>query len=336
MPESFFHNPKSEPSVEADTVFRANYLVPGAPNYREQAKVYSRRLDIIEYDSLMLVGVLDADEPGWHLNEHDSSPRSVRHRAVEAAFVAWLGRTNGNERVLIIDRAAEEFTDRGLAISARANNRQIASLAKSQSVECLSGDVRGTELAHIMKRAGASSLEISLLWSISALPSFALSKTRPEYLGAFLAHQAGLAGVEGFSSPSDPEYHEFDTAGWSARELQQTDANVASKLIPRWNNFLGRELFVVEPSGIDLAGIDIENSTELAGRLMPLCSVNSTGPLSVLAQQMAGAQDLYLFRIITERILRGQHPFVIFGTSHIVSIKPALDALYGDGIRKAG
>ncbi len=278
--------------------------------------------------SITLVASIKVDpETGQAISGHENHPGAESMRDTEAAFDEYLADTPPEQRVVIYEGDERLFEDRDESIVQAADSGLVQHLAAKEHIPTVSGEPTEAETTDIMERLGVSREELLALYVARGLePQLASGET--DFLAGYINYQAARLGIEGFHDYSESEKQEI-VAGGRLDELKAELNQKVSELLPTLNKLYqpildNKDLLVAVEDGS--IGVNPEFAGNIAEITMDRLNWSGEHRLNEVAKLSMEMRDRVIFHRIIEAHSSGKNPFVVYGGSHIVTLKPALQA----------
>lgn len=341
------HNPESYPPVEDEPTREnprlaeqlkvmvkqdhawADYKGYGEEYTRENAvRTKDGKVKVYSYPEATLVASIRVDEAGQSISGHEHNPEANSHKDLEAAFQDYLAKTPPEQRILIYEGSSASYADRDTAIAERADAGLAMFMADKAGAEKTPGEPGDVEVADEMERQGVERAEMVLFTTLRAMGPALLAEGGENIdLAQLVHHQLARNGIPGFREYSqeekteiskDPARKEAVLADMSSRAVEYAVRELNPRLVE-----LGLPPF--RGDGTTKLHYDVEDPTQL---------VNVTGPVSPgrmgeIGRRVTEYRDRHIFNVITGAVADGKKPFVPYGGSHVVALRPALDAYFG-------
>lgn len=297
---------------------------------QERIKDARIEVDVIgnEEHSITLVASINVDsETGRSVSGHEYRPEAESMRDTEAAWSEYIANTPPEQRIVVYEGDKRVFKDRDEAIRKAADSGLVQHLADKEHVPAVSGEPTNEEVITSMEKLGVSREELLALHVARGLGAH-LSGQEPDFIAGYINYQAASLGVEGFSDYSDTERQAIVAKGRLDEVKAELNTKVAA-LLPALNNLYrenldDRELFVIKNDSVainpEFADTDIYRIT------MDKLSWDGSSRLNEVARLNLEMRDKVIFHRIIETYDSGKSPFVVYGGSHIVTLKPAVRA----------
>lgn len=278
--------------------------------------------------SVTLVASLKVDpETGKAISGHESSPDAESMRETEQAFEDYLATTPAEQRFVVYEGDERVFDDRDEAITNAADSGLVQHLAAKEHIPTVSGEPTDEEAVATMEKLGVSREELLALHVVRGLGAH-LTGEESGFIAGYINYQAVSLGVEGFKDYTEVERHSIVAEGRLDEVKAELDEKVAT-LVPSLNslyreNLGGKDLFVTQDGAV---GVNPEFADEDI-YLTTMDKLGWDGPsrLNEIAKLNMEMRDRVIFHRILETYNRGKSPFVVYGGSHGVTLKPAIEA----------
>lgn len=307
-----------------------SYKGYGEEYERENAeRVRDGKIKTYNYPQATLVASVRVDESGRTISGHEHNPQAQSHKDLEAVFQEYLAETSPEQRALIYEGSEASYTDRDAAIAERADAGLAMYMADKAGVEKNPGEPSDTEVADEMERQGIGRAEMVLFTTLRAMGPVLLAEGRENIdLAQLVHHQLARNGIPGFREYSeeekveiskDPARKEAVLADMSRRAVEYTVRELNSQLA-----IMGLPQFQV--GNENNLSYQIEDPT----RLINVAAPTGPGRLGEIGRKVSEFRDRQIFNVITKQVADGKKPFMVYGGSHAVALRPALDAYFGE------
>jgi hypothetical protein len=291
-------------------------------------RVSKREVAVLRYPEATLIASIRLNPAtGEAISGHDYDPDAKSHLDTEAEFEKYVQSIPPEQRFVIYEGSDANFSTRDEAIRGRADAGLNILLADKAGIERTTGEPSDLEVAAELERRGVSREEAALYTTLRSLGTKLVQ--RPDYRvdpGGDIYFQLARNGVPGFREYSEEEKAQISQQPAVRDELlRQMAAQGTQFALERFNPML-RQLQLPEfEVGVDgklsLGGIDGTKLVEMAGPF-------GEGRLTEIARMTSEYRDNHLFKTIVNAVKAGKHPFVVYGGSHIVALRPVLDAYF--------
>ena len=315
--------------------------VPIGSNAYKQANAKRIRAGKIEVDnlgelgdeghSITLVASVKVDpETGKAISGHENRPDAESMRDTAQAFADYLAATPAEQRFVVYEGDKRVFDNRDEAITKAADSGLVQHLAAKEHIPTVSGEPteeEEEETTSIMERLGVNREELLALYVARGLES-QLANGETDFLSGYINYQAARLGIEGFHNYSETEKQEIVASG-RLGELKAELNQKVSELLPKLNelyrpNLDSKDLLVAAEDGS--IGVNPEFADNIAEITMDRLNWSGEHRLNEVAKLSMEMRDRVIFHRVLEAYNSGKSPFVVYGGSHIVTLKPALQA----------
>ena len=292
-------------------------------------RVATGQIAVEHYRQATIIAQVRLDEAtGEVLSGHDYNPEAQSHTDTEAEFSSYIDSTPPEERFVVYEGGDGSFTDRDRAIRDRADGGLTMFLSDKAGVERTSGDPTSQEELEDLIRRGVSTEEAALFTTLRGIGSSLVKEPgRAIDPGGDIYSQLARCGLPGFREYSEEEKINISQQP-EVRDalLAQMAADGTQFAMEKFNPVL-REL------GLPQFEVGADGALTLPGASGTQL-VEATGPsgdsrLNEVAKMNIEFRDRHLFDIIADATKQGKKPFVVYGGSHVVALKPALDSYFG-------
>jgi hypothetical protein len=291
-------------------------------------RVAKRAISVEHYPQATLVAQIRVDQDGEVKSGHDYNPYAQSHRDTEAEFRRYIAETPAEQRYVIYEGNDGKVVDRDSAIRERADAGLTMFLADHAGIERTSGEPADADVASELERRGVPREETALFTTLRALgPSFLRDPEKAADLSGDVYFQLARNGIPGFR-----EYSEEEKAAISAnpemrdellRQMaQQANEFAISRFNPRLQKLGMPQFEVAEDGKLTLPDAD-------GTRLINVSGPSSEGRMGEIGKMVSEYRDRHIFDTIADAVREGKKPFMVYGGSHIVALKPALDRYFG-------
>lgn len=284
--------------------------------------------------SVTLVASVKVDpETGQAISGHENRPDAESMRDTEQAFAEYLATTPANERFVIYEGDARVFDDRDEAVTKAADSGLVQHLAAKEHIPTVSGEPTEAETTNIMERLGVSQEELLALYVARGLES-QLASGDTDFLAGYVNFQAARLGIEGFHDYSAQEKQEIMSSG----KLDEVKAELNEKvgeLLPTLNELYrqildNKDLLVVGDDGS--IGVNPEFSENIGEITMDRLNWSGGHRLNEVAKLSMEMRDRVIFHRIIDAYNSGKSPLIVYGGSHVVTLKSALKTYVGSNV----
>ena len=311
-----------------------HYTPIGSDEY-EQANQERIKDGIIEVEklgddehSITLVASVKVDpETGKAISGHENRPDAESMRDTAQAFADYLAATPAEQRFVVYEGDKRVFDNRDEAITKAADSGLVQHLAAKEHIPTVSGEPTEAETTAIMERLGVNQKELLALYVARGLES-QLTNGEADFLAGYIYSQAARLDMEGFHNYSESEKQEILASG-KLDELKAELNQKVSELLPTLNelyrpNLDSKDLLVAAEDGS--IGVNPEFADNIAEITMDRLNWSGEHRLNEVAKLSMEMRDRVIFHRVLEAYNSGKSPFVVYGGSHIVTLKPALQA----------
>lgn len=272
-------------------------------------------------------------ETGQAISGHENRPDAESMRDTEQAFADYLATTPANERFVIYEGDARVFDDRDEAVTKAADSGLVQHLAAKEHIPTVSGEPTEAETTNIMERLGVSQEELLALYVARGLES-QLASGDTDFLAGYVNFQAARLGIEGFHDYSAQEKQEIMSSG----KLDEVKAELNEKvgeLLPTLNELYrqildNKDLLVVGDDGS--IGVNPEFSENIGEITMDRLNWSGGHRLNEVAKLSMEMRDRVIFHRIIDAYNSGKSPLIVYGGSHVVTLKSALKTYVGSNV----
>lgn len=197
-------------------------------------------------------------------------------------------------------------------------------LADQTGSERISGEPTDADIATALEHHGVSRDETALFMALKVMgPNLIKHPDRALDLAGNLYSQLARSGVPGFREYTNEEKIAISAQPQMRDKLlaqmtSQTNEFAKTKLNPLLQQLSLPQFEVTEDSKLIWPHGD-------GAELIAATSPDSKGRIGEIARQMSEYRDHHLFNKIADAKQNGKRPFVVYGGSHIVALKPILD-----------
>jgi len=278
--------------------------------------------------SITLVASVKVDpETGQAISGHENRPDAESMRDTAQAFADYLAATPAEQRFVVYEGDKRVFDNRDEAITKAADSGLVQHLAAKEHIPTVSGEPTEAETTAIMERLGVNQKELLALYVARGLES-QLTNGEADFLAGYIYSQAARLDMEGFHNYSESEKQEILASG-KLDELKAELNQKVSELLPTLNelyrpNLDSKDLLVAAEDGS--IGVNPEFADNIAEITMDRLNWSGEHRLNEVAKLSMEMRDRVIFHRVLEAYNSGKNPFVVYGGSHIVTLKPALQA----------
>lgn len=283
-------------------------------------------------DKLTMVAQIKLDSQGRVVDGHDRNPEAQSHRDTEAEWQRYLQETADDpaSRIVLVEgdpvRYPHPKTDpesearsRATAITERADGGLAMWLATGEGVEVARSEPDRAELITHMREAGRSTEEIATYNFLTNITE-KLDQLGDQDLTMDVYGSLALDGVEGFSQLSNEEKESIIASGQLPQLEAQARAYTTTKLNP-----------ILKAWGITEFSLDEQGRLRLPDQTTKgIWADLRTGEPGKISQDNITYRDKRIFTSVTQAVKDGKKPFMVYGGSHAVALRPALDAYFGE------
>lgn len=294
------------------------------------------RVDVSRYGSeehsvTLLAGIKIDPETGRSMSGHEYDPEARSMKDIEAAFGGYLTQTPPERRLVIFEGDERLLPSREEAVRTATESGLIQFLAAEKEVPAVSGEPSDLKMAEILEKQGVSRKELAALYATRSIAgSIRGDPEQRNNLGPMIHYQAGKVGLEGFEVLDEEEKQRIGADG-RTEEVLSGMSRKAESLVPVINELVreqfGRDLLLVKDGKIQLSS-EAEDAEDIDREIAPLWNPVLPGELNKVAMDTSTVRDRYLFEQIITAYEQGKSPFVPYGGSHIVCLKPAVEAYF--------
>ncbi len=291
-------------------------------------RVAKKAIAVEHYPQATLIASIRLDADGQVLSGHDHNPEAQSHHDTEAEFQHYLTEIPAEQRFVIYEGSDGEVPDRDTAIHKRADAGLTMYMADQAGIERVGGDPSDGAVATELEKRGISRDETALYTTLRGLgPRLLRDPDAAEDLSKDVHFQLARNGVTGFR-----EYTEAEKIAISAtpelrdQVLAQMDKQATQFALEKFNprlQELGLPQFEIDENGkLTLPGVD---GTDLINRTGPMAQ----GGFREIGRIVTEYRDRHIFDTIADAVQDKKKPFVVYGGSHVVALRPALDRYFG-------
>lgn len=293
----------------------------------QDGKIKVEKLGDDEHAITLVASIKTDPETGQAVSGHENRPDAESMQATEQAFADYLVTTPLERRFVIYEGDERVFADRDEAIVKAADSGLIQRLAAKEQIQTVSGEPTDEEAVATMEKLGVSRKELLALHVARGLGAH-LSGQESDFIAGYINYQASNLGIEGFTDYSDAEKQDIVAEG----RLDEVKAELNEKvavLLPALNglyreNLDGNDLFVTENGSV---GVNPEFAdTDIYLMTMDKLGWDGSSRLNEVAKLNMEMRDRVIFHRILEAYNSGKSPFVVYGGSHVVTLKPVIEA----------
>ncbi len=283
-------------------------------------------------DKLTMVAQIKLDSQGKVVDGHDQNPEAQSHRDTEAEWQRYMQETADDpaSRIVLVEGdpvryphpktdSESEASSRATAITERADSGLATWLASGEGVSVERAEPDRAEMIEHMLEAGRSTEEIATYNFLTNITE-KLDQLGDQDLVMDVYGSLALDGVEGFSQLSDEEKEAIIASG----QLPRLEAHAREYALAKLNP-------VLEAWGITQFSLDEQGRLRLADmKTADIWRDLQQGEPGKISSDNIVFRDKKIFSSITNQIQKGKKPFVVYGGSHVVALRPALDAYFGE------
>ena len=293
----------------------------------KDGKIEVEKLGDNEYSITLVTSVKVDPETGRAISGHENRPDAESMRDTEQAFADYLAATPAEQRFVVYEGDERVFDDKDEAITKAADSGLVQLLAAKENIPAVSGEPTEAETTAIMEQLGVNQEELLALYVARGLES-QLTNGETDFLAGYINYQAARLGIEGFHNYSESEKQEILVSG-TLDELKVELNQKVGELLPSLNelyrpNLDSKDLLVVAEDGS--IGVNPEFAGNIAEITMDNLNWSGEHRLNEVAKLSMEMRDRVIFHRILEAHNSGKSPFIVYGGSHIVTLKPALKA----------
>lgn len=327
-------------TTETDAIERAwqHYIPLDSEEYeranRERTKdgrVDASRYGSDEHTVTLLAGIKIDPETGRSMSGHEYDPEARSMKDIESAFGDYLTQTPPERRLVIFEGDERLLPSREEAVRTATESGLIQFLAAEEKVPAVSGEPGDMQVAESLEKQGVDRKELAALYATRSIAgSIRRDPKQRNDLGPMIHYQAGKVGLEEFEVLDEEEKRKIEADGRTEEVLSGMSRKTES-LVPVINELvreqLGRDLLSISNDKIQLNS-EAEDVEAIDREIAPLWNPVLPGRLNKIAMRTSTVRDRYLFEKIITAYEQGKSPFVPYGGSHIVCLKPAFDAYF--------
>jgi len=291
------------------------------------------KIAVERYPQATLIAQVRLDEAtGEVISGHDYNPEAQSHTDTEAEFSSYIDSTPPEERFVVYEGGDGSFTDRDRAIRDRADGGLTMFLSDKAGVERTSGDPTSQEELEDLIRRGVSTEEAALFTTLRGIGSSLVKEpVRTIDHGGNIYSQLARSGLPGFREYSEEEKIKIN------EHPEVRDALLAQMAADGTQFAMEKFNPVLQELGLPQFEVGADGALTLPGASGTQL-VEATGPsgdsrLNEVAKMNIEFRDRHLFDTIADATKQGKKPFVVYGGSHVVALKPALDSYFGQVIQ---
>lgn len=325
---------------EADAVETAwQYYIPLDSEEYERAnweRTKDGRVDVSRYGSeehsvTLLAGIKIDPETGRSMSGHEYDPEARSMKDIEVEFDKYLDKTPPERQLVIFEGDERLLPCKEEAVRTATESGLIQFLAAEEEMPAVSGEPSDMEMADALERQGLDREKLVALYAVRSIAgSIRRDPKQRNDLGPMIHYQAGKVGLEGFEVLDEEAKQKIEADG-RTEEVLSGMSRKAESLVPVINELVrepfGRDLLLVKDGRIQLNS-EAEDAEVIDQEIAPLWNPVLEGELNKVAMRTSTIRDRYLFEQIITAYERGKSPFVPYGGSHIVCIKPAMEAYF--------
>lgn len=343
----------SAEKTTSQAAFEQHYAEYLSPEYidpnNERAEAGKVQATVYEHGDHIIytLAQIKVNEKGETIGGHDYNPEAQSFKDQEENFTRFLEMTadHPETRVVVVEGSLRgPFADRDEAIMTASDSGLSQYLAAENGVEIVAAE--SADNAQLIEEMVDAGVERSVAENyfvirdaIAFLDSVANSKNSEEekaekmkLLGSIIYSSLGRQDREGYYNYSEEEKAEIDEKGKTREILQGQNAKVAT-IIGELNQLVGQDLFIVEADGaIGLNPNYPINGEE--GAFSALDPAHSQGRGSELSRLNTKIRDRRIWEMVSKLEAAGKDVFMCYGGSHIMTLRPVMEALYGTPTEK--
>lgn len=293
----------------------------------KDGKIEVEKLGDDEHFVTLVASIKVDPETGQAISGHENRPDAESMRDTEQAFADYLASTPAEKRFIVYEGDARVFDDRDEAITKAADSGLVQHLAAKEHIPTVSGEPTEAETTSIMERLGVSQEELLALYVARGLES-QLASGEADFLAGYVNFQAARLGIEGFHDYSAQEKQEIMSSG----KLDEVKAELNEKvgeLLPTLNELYrpildNKDLLVIADDGS--IGVNPEFADSIGKVTMDRLNWSGEHRINEVAKLSMEMRDRVIFHRIIDAYNSGKNPLIVYGGSHIVTLKPALKA----------
>lgn len=284
-----------------------------------------------EWDKLTFIAQIKVDERGNAVDGHDRDPEAQSHRDVEVEWQKYLSETENDpdSRMVLVEGDPSgyphpkgdvdvEASSRERAIVERADTGLAMWLAAGEGVDIGRTEPDRAEITEHMLESGCSREEVAAYNFLTNLTE-SLDQLGDQDLAMHVYGSLALDQIEGFKELSDDEKRVAMDSG----SVPALEAQAREYALKKLNPILG---------AWGVTQFSLDNQGRL--RLPEMTTADVWGKLQQgepgkISADNINFRDRRIFESITSQVAKGKKPFVVYGGSHVVALKPALDAYFG-------
>ena len=291
------------------------------------------KIQVLHYPEATIVASIHVDDAGRAVSGHEHDPDAQSLRDQEQAYRDYLKSTPSDQRLVIHEGSKIEIADRDSAIRKRADAGLTMHLAQVTNVEAVSGEPTDEEVADYLEIQGVERDQTALFTTLRALGSTLLSDETAEDVSqagidvAQLVHfQLARNHVEGFRNYTDDEKQEISKDPARVQQvLAEMSAQATTYALERFNPILaahGMPQFFLDETG------HLQYAEHNGVNLVNMVAPSGDGYLNRIGKLTSEFRDKTIFSRLAHAVESGKKPFMVYGGSHVVALKPVFDAYF--------
>lgn len=328
----------------------ADYLSPAyiEPN-NERVKAGIGHATVYEHEDNIIYtfAQIKVNPDGETVSGHDTNPEAQSFKDQEENFAKFLEMTadHPENRVVIVEGFLRgPFADRDEAIRTASDSGLSQYLAAENGVEVVAGEPDNNEvMIDEMVKAGIERSIAENYFIIRDAIVFLDGDTddKIDLLGTTIYSSLARQGREGFHNYSEEEKDKIEELGMTNQVFSEMNTKVAS-ILDKLNAVFGREVFIVETNGSIGIAEDLitrwpnEDGVTLpdASKAYNLLDPSGQGRGSELSRLNIKIRDRHIWETITRLESAGKDIFMDYGGSHVMTLRPVMEAAYGPPVEK--
>lgn len=325
-----------------EQAFEQHYAAYTSPDYivpnSERAKAGIGQATVYKHDEHIIYtfAQIKLNEAGETISGHDYNPKAQSFKDQEAHFARFLEMTadRPETRVVVIEGALRgPFTDRDQAISEASDSGLGQHLAAKNGVEIVAAEsADNQELIEVMVEAGVERPVAENYFVVrDALSFLDGNPDEIELLGSTIYTSLARQGREGFREYSQEEKDKIIELGIANEIFKEMNTKVAP-MIDDLNKVVGQELFMILNDGS--IGLNPKYHPSNSEGSFSAIDPAGNGRGSELSRLNIKIRDRIIWETVTRLGSEGKDVFMDYGGSHIMTLRPVMEAYFGPPIDK--
>lgn len=333
----------------SQAAFEQHYAEYTSPDYiepnNERAEAGKGQATVYEHDGHIIYtfAQIKLNEAGETVGGHDENPEAQSFKDQEENFAKFLEMTAAHpeSRVVVVEGTIRgPFADRDEAIMTASDSGLSQHLARENGVEIVTAEsADNQDLIEEMVEAGIERSMAENYFIVRDAAAFLDGNPdKIELLGSIIHSSLARQGREGFHEYSQQEKDNIVELGIEKEIFKKMNSEVAP-LLDDLNKVVGQELFSVQEDGSiglnpELMTTDPNTGAEIVNNPFAALDPSGQGRGSELSRLNIKLRDQHIWETIARLEAEGKDIFMDYGGSHIMTLRPVMEAYFGPPIEK--